>query len=70
MGLLTWLEAPPKTELTHTNSQAVVVLGGGVSIGHPHFPLSSDALKRALAGVSHAKTHKLPLFLVVEEAKL
>ncbi|NLC28566.1 MAG: YdcF family protein [Campylobacteraceae bacterium] len=61
-GLLAWLEAPSKDGLTHTNPQTVVVLGGGIKEGDLHLPLSSDALKRALVGVSYAKTNNLPLF--------
>lgn len=58
---LNWLEnsfrTPPKSPPI-----AVVVLGGGVGVGHPNLPLSSDGLKRALAGVNYAKKHNLPLF--------
>lgn len=58
---LKWLE---KDSLTFTQNRpnAVVVLAGGVGVGHPNLPLSSDALKRALAGVHFAKKHNIPLF--------
>lgn len=47
---------------TINNPLAVVVLGGGVGVGHPYIPLSNEGLKRSLVGYQYAKTHNLPLF--------
>jgi uncharacterized SAM-binding protein YcdF (DUF218 family) len=58
---LKWLESHSKPS-TNRPPIAVVVLGGGVGVGHPNLPLSSDGLKRALVGLNYAKVHDLPLF--------
>jgi uncharacterized SAM-binding protein YcdF (DUF218 family) len=64
--LSAFLLAPLESPFRHTNTppklplDAVVVLGGGVIAGQS-IPLSSDALKRAMSGVSIAKTLDMPL---------
>lgn len=45
-----------------TNEQSVVVLGGGAYNGHPHISFGSDALKRAIVGISYASRYDLPLY--------
>ena len=60
------LMIPLESPFRHTSTlsepalDAVVVLGGGVIAGQS-IPLSSDALKRAVSGVSIAKTLDVPL---------
>lgn len=59
--LLSPLENPYKKTKSATNIDAVIVLGGGMVEGSPHIPLANGAYKRAILGLTLAKSKNIPL---------